>query len=745
MTDFNWPVSPTLHLTARRSVSDKVDCYVSGPCDLALFLPIARALREHGADARLVLEPPVRNTAMAHMANKDEAYRVDASGEPTPLMTPEAYARCVAWLEQEGEDWEDRARPDADAALTTGVVDTLRRYTGVKIKVTDGMGFGRDDAAAGESCSGFDAAMTSGPIGAARLRRFFAQEDVHVVGLPKYAPVFRRKMDCMQARANLGVNPGKPMLVYFPTWADHCGLETVAPALSAMTDKYAVYCKPHSHTALFERERIESLAGYGGVQIVEDESLTPSLLLAADMVLADAHGGIAAESIWLGKNTLLLTPDARSAEGLLDGAASAFSVCHDPEQLRDIIEKQFSGRGTPEGGRAWMDLFYTSQKDNDDETAAEAVRQTLRRKARPWTGLSDMRFDGRLAEELLFSIIVPTYNRCDILKDCLNALDAQTFPKDRFEVLVCDDGSTGDTQQFMTTRTSDMPLTYLRQENHGPAAARNMGLKAARGRFVLMLNDDAIAAPDLLENHYKAHLLHPDARQAVLGSFSFPEMYRETLLGYLLEEGGYLFAFNKRMRPHQRHDYAHFYTCNISLSRAFLEAVSGFDEEFNLPAGEDVELGRRLQMKQQCYVFHAPECVTRHEHPQTIEMFCRTQYMRGLAQPLLYVKHPDVLNYIDQEHANSIMRYQLKVLDASRVQLLVDKFKALEAPHLGDTMTRGKLGRIQFHKTACAMATPLKIISDYYFIKGQLESPHMGRLVQILNDRKNSVAALENA
>ncbi len=91
------------------------------------------------------------------------------------------------------------------------------------------------------------------------------------------------------------------------------------------------------------------------------------------------------------------------------------------------------------------------------------------------------------------------------------------------------------------------------------------------------------------------------------------------------------------------------------------------------------------------------------------------------------------------------MRYQLKVLDASRVRLLVDKFKSLESSHLGDSMTRGKLGRVQFHKTACAMATPLKIISDYYFIKGQLESPHMGRLVQILNDRKNSVTALENA
>ncbi len=98
MTDFNWPVSPTLHLTALRSASDKVDCYVSGPRDVALFLPLVRALCEHGADARLVLEPPVRNTAMAHVSNKDDAYRVDAWGEPTPLMTLEAYARCIAWL-----------------------------------------------------------------------------------------------------------------------------------------------------------------------------------------------------------------------------------------------------------------------------------------------------------------------------------------------------------------------------------------------------------------------------------------------------------------------------------------------------------------------------------------------------------------------------------------------------------------------------------------------------------------------
>jgi len=87
----------------------------------------------------------------------------------------------------------------------------------------------------------------------------------------------------------------------------------------------------------------------------------------------------------------------------------------------------------------------------------------------------------------LVSVIIPTYNRDYLIGESIQSVLDQTFPD--FELFVIDDGSTDHTSEVVRS-FSDSRLKYILQENRGPAAARNMGLKAAHSEFITFLDSD---------------------------------------------------------------------------------------------------------------------------------------------------------------------------------------------------------------------------------------------------------------
>lgn len=93
------------------------------------------------------------------------------------------------------------------------------------------------------------------------------------------------------------------------------------------------------------------------------------------------------------------------------------------------------------------------------------------------------------------SVIIPTHNRRGMLREAIASARAQTLPPT--QIIVCDDGSTDGTEEDF--REPDALLTYLRQAQAGPAAARNMGLRAAQGDAVAFLDSDDVWTPRKLE------------------------------------------------------------------------------------------------------------------------------------------------------------------------------------------------------------------------------------------------------
>lgn len=98
------------------------------------------------------------------------------------------------------------------------------------------------------------------------------------------------------------------------------------------------------------------------------------------------------------------------------------------------------------------------------------------------------------------SVIVPTYNRSELLRDCLRSVAALDGDRSLLEVIVVDDGSRMPCEPVVREAMEGMRVRYLRQENSGPAAACNTGASCAGGQYLAFLDDDCRLSRDWLQS-----------------------------------------------------------------------------------------------------------------------------------------------------------------------------------------------------------------------------------------------------
>lgn len=226
------------------------------------------------------------------------------------------------------------------------------------------------------------------------------------------------------------------------------------------------------------------------------------------------------------------------------------------------------------------------------------------------------------------SVIIPTYNRCSYLRDCLAALKEQSLlPR---EVIVVDDGSTDGTSDFLADYSDKasppFAFKYARQSNSGPAAARNRGLDLAEGDLIAFLGDDMRADRKWLERHVNAQR-ERGFSSAVCGFIDW-DRSRASVSPLLEFVNLYGYQFNfASFRPGRETPFAGFYTSNLSLPAYFL-SKNRFNEWFEKAAYEDIELGYRL-CSRGMRIIYEPGCVVRHRHPMTAADFCRRQRALG--------------------------------------------------------------------------------------------------------------------
>jgi GT2 family glycosyltransferase len=242
------------------------------------------------------------------------------------------------------------------------------------------------------------------------------------------------------------------------------------------------------------------------------------------------------------------------------------------------------------------------------------------------------------------TVIIPAYNRAERLARVLAALAAQSYPLEAVEVIVVDDGSSDGTPAVVqaATREATFRLRYHRQENRGPAAARNVGIAMASHPLLVFLGDDTIPAPECLAAHASYHENHaPCENLAVVGSILWPPGFRPTPFLRFIATHGPQFNYVE-VKENSPLSYRFFYTSDLSLQRSLLERLPyAFDEDFRAAMWEDVELAYRLEQAG-LLLHYCPRAVVYHDHPTSVAQCCRRFRMLGKVSRMVLRKHPEL-------------------------------------------------------------------------------------------------------
>lgn len=205
----------------------------------------------------------------------------------------------------------------------------------------------------------------------------------------------------------------------------------------------------------------------------------------------------------------------------------------------------------------------------------------------------------------LFSVVIATMGRPFELSRCLTAIAALGFPRNRFEIIVVNDGGAIAAEPELEALAGGAALRLVSQPNRGPGAARNAGIAIARGEFIAFMDDDCVPPPDWLHHLAAAVARAPDA---MVGGRTI-----NFLTGNLCSQASqslveYVYRYYNESGSGRSTFFA---SNNMALATASLRGIGGFDERFR--TAEDRELCNRWKRLGGAFSF-APDVVMYHGH-----------------------------------------------------------------------------------------------------------------------------------
>ncbi|SHO63554.1 glycosyltransferase family 2 protein [Algoriphagus zhangzhouensis] len=238
---------------------------------------------------------------------------------------------------------------------------------------------------------------------------------------------------------------------------------------------------------------------------------------------------------------------------------------------------------------------------------------------------------------MLFSVIIPVYNRPEELAELLSSLVGQTITN--FEVVVVEDGSNNPSDTIIGSFQKDLNIQYIFQENTGQGFARNHGMKLAKGDFFVILDSDVILPSDYLEKLENAiHTRKLDAfggPDAAKDDFSSLQKAMDFAMTSFWTTGG----IRGKMKDPSKYQARGF---NMGVSNAVFEGLGGFVDPNR---GEDIEwslriknAGFKLELVEEAFVYH--------KRKNTLESFAKQAFSFGQNRVNVSRFHPGAIKLV---------------------------------------------------------------------------------------------------
>jgi glycosyltransferase involved in cell wall biosynthesis len=259
-----------------------------------------------------------------------------------------------------------------------------------------------------------------------------------------------------------------------------------------------------------------------------------------------------------------------------------------------------------------------------------------------------------VGERLLCTVIVPTYNRSELLRHTLDSLARQTLGTGRFEVIVADDGSSDDTAEVVASYSGRLDVSYYFQPDEGyrVAAARNLGIRHARAPICVFVDSGVILRSGALAAYVQTHqratrpvavcgyvyCFNEDNEDGaeILAAIDYDDP--DATMASLREQGKWL-DIREEFYAKYGDDFADlpapwlvYWTCNVSAETSQLIDAGMFDEAFRCWGAEDVDLSYRLHRRGVRFVLCREASAMHVPHSKSF-----TDNMRSVASNYRYI------------------------------------------------------------------------------------------------------------
>ena len=238
---------------------------------------------------------------------------------------------------------------------------------------------------------------------------------------------------------------------------------------------------------------------------------------------------------------------------------------------------------------------------------------------------------------MLYSIIIPVFNRPDEVDELLQSLVLQHARN--FEVIIVEDGSTNTCEQIVRNYSEQIEVSYFYKENSGPGDTRNVGAIKSNGDYLIFLDSDCIVPPDYLLEVEKELATKPaDAfggPDRAHASFTLMQKAINYAMTSFFTTGG-IRGGKKKMDDFYPRSF------NMGIKKTVFEQLGGFS---SMRFGEDIDLSIRI-FRQGFSARLFSDAFVYHKRRTDLKKFYRQVYNSGMARINLYMKYPNSLKVV---------------------------------------------------------------------------------------------------